>query len=352
MTGATLTETLLFIALSFALVGLNGFFVAAEFAVVKVRRTRLEELARKGVAAARISILCLDDLDEYLSATQLGITLVSLALGWVGEQSFFHLFEIFWPIAVNKDHMVFHYLALVASFLIITVMHVVLGELVPKNMAIQRAEDITLFVARPIHWFFSFARPFIRLFSTLAALILGVLGYDSSEEQPLSEEELKIVMKESHEEGVISESEAQIIARAFSFSDKRASDIMIPIERIEFLSLSRPVEQNLEVTRREMYTRFPVAHDGADTIFGIVHMKDVWREFTDETDNRFFERISRPAIFIDPKTRQDRIMKIFKDKKSHLAIVKDSNNGKVLGLVTLEDIMEELVGDIQDEYGN
>jgi CBS domain containing-hemolysin-like protein len=349
---AFLVETLLFLALSFFLVMLNGFFVAAEFAVVKVRRTRLEELAGKGVAAARISILCIDELDEYLSATQLGITLVSLGLGWVGEESFFRLFQYFFPEYVSEEHIVFHYLAMGISFLIITVMHVVLGELVPKSMAIQRAERITLLVSRPLHWFFNFARPFIRLFAALAAVILRMIGYGDSEEAPLSEEELKIVMKESHEEGVISESEAQIIARAFSFSDKRAADIMIPVERVEFLSLARPVEKNIEVTRKEMYTRFPVAHDGADTIFGIVHMKDVWREFTDETDNRFFEKISRPAIFIDPKTRQDRIMKIFKDKKSHLAVVKDSNNGKVLGLVTLEDIMEELVGDIQDEYGN
>ncbi len=349
---ANLAETLLFIALSFVLVALNGFFVAAEFAVVKVRRTRLEELVGKGVAAARISILCVDELDEYLSATQLGITLVSLALGWIGEESFFRLFEILWPEAVSEDNPVYHFLAIGSSFAIITLMHVVLGELVPKSMAIQKAERITLLVSRPLHWFYNFAKPFIRAFTLMANVILRLIGYDGSEEPPLSEEELKMVMKESHEEGVISESEAQIIARAFSFSDKRASDIMIPVDRMEFLSLAKPVEHNLEVTRREMYTRFPVAHDDADTIFGIVHMKDVWREFAEEADNRFFEKISRPAIFIDPKTRQDRIMKIFKDKKSHLAIVKDANNGKVLGIVTLEDIMEELVGDIQDEYGN
>jgi CBS domain containing-hemolysin-like protein len=347
-----LIQALLYILLSFVLVALNGFFVAAEFAVVKVRRSRLEELAGKGVAAARISILCVDELDEYLSATQLGITLVSLGLGWIGQESFFRLFEFMFPQYITLDHQPIRYLAIGLSFLIITLMHVVLGELVPKNMAIERAEQVTLLVSRPLRWFYKFARPFIQIFTMLANFILQRLGFGGTDEAPLSEEELKIVMQDSHEDGVISESEAQIIARAFSFSDKLAPDIMVPADRIEFLSMSRPLEQNLEVTRREMYTRFPLARDGVDTIFGVVHMKDVWRNYAEGIDNQFFADISRPAIFVDPKTRQDRIMKIFKDKKSHLAVIKDMSAEKVLGLVTLEDITEELVGDIQDEYGN
>lgn len=344
--------TFLYILFSFFLVGLNGFFVAAEFAIVKVRRSRLEELADKGVAAARISILCVDQLDEYLSATQLGITLVSLGLGWVGEESFYNLFAILWPDLVGPHNQTFHLIAVGVSFFIITLLHVVLGELVPKSMAIQKAEHITLLISTPLSWFYKIAKPLIICFTMLANFILRLCGYANNDEAPLSEEELKIVMRESHEDGVISESEAQIINKAFEFSDKRALDIMISSDKVQYVSLQRSVEENLDVARSRKFTRFPLSTGGINDIFGIIHIKDAWHKFDEEKDNSCFEQIARPAIFIDPFLRQDRILKIFKQQKSHMAIVRDPQSRKVLGVVTLEDIMEELVGDIQDEHGN
>lgn len=341
-----------YIFLSFVLVGLNGFFVAAEFAIVKVRRTRLEELAGQGVLSARVSILMVDQLDEYLSATQLGITIVSLGLGWIGEHSFYQLFRYLTPEHALEHKATFHTIALVLSFLVITLLHVVLGELVPKSMAIQRSEQVTLWVTRPLRWFYFAAKPLIVGFTMLANLILRIFGLHNAEQEPLSEDELKLVMQESHEEGVISESEAQIITKAFGFSDKRAGEIMVPLERVQYLSLSRTVEENLETTSKRMYTRFPLCRAGLDTLIGVVHMKDAWRALSENRSNASFEKTARPPIFVDPKVRQDKLMKTLKDSRTHMALVRDPNTLKILGLVTLEDILEELVGDIRDEHGN
>jgi len=342
----------LYILLSFVLVGLNGFFVAAEFAIVKVRRTRLEELAGQGVRSARVSILMVDQLDEYLSATQLGITIVSLGLGWIGEHSFYQLFRYLAPAHSVENRALFHSISLALSFLVITLLHVVLGELVPKSMAIQRSEQVTLWVTKPLRWFYFAAKPLIVGFTMLANLILRMLGMHNAEQDPLSEEELKLVMQESHDEGVISESEAQIITKAFSFSDKRAGEIMIPVERLQYLSLSRSVEENLETTSKRMFTRFPLCRSGLDTLIGVVHMKDAWRALCDDRSNRSFEKTVRPPVFVDPKVQQDKLMKTLKESHTHMAIVRDPNTLKILGLVTLEDILEELVGDIRDEHGN
>jgi CBS domain containing-hemolysin-like protein len=344
--------TFVFIFMALVLVGLNAFFVASEFAIVKVRRTRLEELAGQGDSVARISILCVDQLDEYLSATQLGITLVSLALGWIGEESFFNLFVIFFPEQLAQGTGTLHVLATLLSFFIITLLHVVLGELVPKSMAIQKAERITLAVTKPLRLFYRFARPLINAFTALANVVLRRLGYHGLEESPLSEEELKLVMKESHEEGVISESEAQIINRAFSFSDKSVADIMIPASRVEYLSLTRPFAENIAVTKQKMHTRFPLTRNGLNSVIGVVHMKDVMHALPVDSSNAAFEKAVRPAVFVDPGLRQDKLMKVLKDRRAHLAIVQDPTTKASLGIVTMEDILEELVGEILDEHGN
>lgn len=348
----SLPLTLLFIAVAFGLVALNAFFVAAEFAIVKVRRTRLQELVGQGVSAARVSILCVDQLDEYLSATQLGITLVSLALGWIGEEAFFNLFVIFFPEWITQQAGPYHLAATGISFFIITLLHVVLGELVPKSMAIQQAEQITLWISRPLSIFYRATRPLIRAFTWLANGVLHRLGYRGLEEAPLSEEELKLVMKESHEEGVISESEAQIINRAFEFSDKRAADIMIPAERVEYMSLARSFEENFAITKGRMHTRFPLTKTGLDSAIGIVHMKDALHHLLKARSNSVFSAAMRPAVFVDPGMRQDQLMKLFKERRAHLAIVQDPRTKINLGIVTMEDILEELVGEILDEHGN
>lgn len=349
--GHHLFEVLLAILGSLILVGLNGFFVAAEFAIVKVRRTRLEELAGQGVKAARISILCVDQLDEYLSATQLGITIVSLALGWIGEESFAALLEITAPEVFAGEGAPLHAVATGFSFFMITLLHVVLGELVPKSMAIQTAEKVALKVAAPLRLFYRVSSPLIRLFTWLANRILLLLGYNLGEETPLSEQELKMVMRDSREDGVITESEAQIITRAFEFSDKRAGEIMVPADSVDFVSLSRPLNQNLAVIRRHMHTRFPVCRDDFHSVMGIVHIKDVWPVLLTDFSNEAFEKTARLPVFVDPGIKQDQLLRVFQTRRTHMAVVRDVH-GQTLGLVTLEDILEGLVGDIRDEHGN
>ena len=347
-----LYHTLFFIFLSLVLVFLNGFFVAAEFAIVKVRRTRLKELEGKGISAARISILCVDQLDEHLSATQLGITLVSLALGWVGEESFYNILFLAFPEQAIKYGLQFHAISLGISFFIITLLHVVLGELVPKSMAIQKAEKMTLLIARPLRFFFILAKPLILIFTAMANKILQLLGFDDDEDTHLSEAELKMVLKDSHDEGVISDSEAQIINRAFEFSDKRARDIMIPEHEVQTLNLKNNIEENLSITQQRMYTRFPLVKDNFQNVIGIVHMKDALLKLRDMNDNRALSATARPVTYVDPSLRQDKLMKILNEKRTHLVVVQDPLTKENLGIVTLEDILEDLVGDITDEHGN
>ena len=346
---ANLFLTLVFIFVAILLVGLNAFFVASEFAIVKVRRTRMEELSSKGVKHAKESVIMIDQLDEYLSATQLGITLVSLALGWIGEESFYSLFLYFFP-PDGPDVKVYHLVATGLSFFIITLLHVVLGELVPKSMAIQRAEKITLMISKPMRIFYRISKPLIMAFTGIANIILKKIGYGESEETPLSEEELKMVMRDSKDDGVISDSEAQIINRAFSFADKRAIDIMIPTEKVQYLSLAKTFEENKSVVLSRMHTRFPVCNADMTDVAGLVNMKDI--RFVTEESNDIFTRNMRKVMYVYPEMKQDRLMKLFSEKRIHMAVVRDSSNNINLGIVTLEDVLEQIVGEIVDEHGN
>lgn len=341
--------TLLFVVLAVLLVFLNAFFVAAEFAIVKVRRTRLEELAGQNVLTAKIAITMVDRLDEYLSATQFGITLVSLALGWIGETSFHDLLLRLFPRGGGHEAF-YHGVSITAAFLLITMLHVVLGELVPKSMAIQRAEKITFAIALPLQIFFKISRPFVISFTWLANTVLKAIGYFETEEPPLSEEELKIVMRDSKDDGVISDSEAQIINRAFSFSDKRAADIMISAEKTQYLSLAKSFEENKKTIMSRRHTRFPVCENDMRDVIGVVNMKDIF--FETGKSNDIFTKSMRRVMYVYPEMKQDRLMRLFSEKRLHLAVVRDSAAEKTLGIVTLEDVLEELVGEIVDEHGN
>lgn len=343
--------TSLAVLAAFGLVFLNACFVAAEFSLVRVRRTRLEELVANGSATARVALTCLDELNETLSATQLGITLVSLGLGWLGESSFSRALTLLAPGLFPRDPLHHHLVAAVLSFFAITVLHVVLGELVPKNIAIQDAEKLALYLSRPLRMFHVASRPLIILFSRLGAFTLHRLGYHGAEEEPLTEQELKLVMKESTEEGVLSATESQIIDRAFEFADKRAHEIMVPRERVDFLSLARPVDRNIAVVKANNHTRFPLCEGDFDHVVGIVHMKDVWPELLLRFSNEAFQAKSRAPIYVAASLKQDQLMRLFQSARAHLAVVRDEA-GRNVGIVTLEDVLERLVGDIRDEHGN
>jgi CBS domain containing-hemolysin-like protein len=330
------TSVIPFVLLGIALVLvlLNAAFVAAEFALVKVRRTRLEELAEAGNKNARIALKCSNNPALTLSSTQLGVTLASLGLGWVGEEAFSRLFA---------QNPLGHVGATLLSFLSITVMHVVLGELVPKSVAIQDAERLALLLARPLRIFYAFSRPIVVLFNQIAAFVLGIIGYDKVEEDPLTEQELKLIMKDSREDGVISTGEALIIARAFEFADKKAIDIMVPRERVEFISTARSVEQNLEIITGRQHTRFPFCDGDFDQVVGIVRSKDVWPELLKELSNEHFRSRCADPIFVTQNMRQDHLMQLFQMRGAHQAVVRDTC-GRNIGIVTLEDILKQLVG--------
>ena len=335
------------IVAALALVLANGVFVAAEFAIVRVRRTRLEELAGQGIEAAKNAIVLVDHVSEYLAVTQIGITAASLGVGWFGEDAFAHLFIWLLP-----DHLipsaVLHVAAAIVAFLFITMIQVVVGELVPKNLAIRKAERLLLFLVRPLQILHIALRPFHWLFETLSSWILRCMGHGEISHPPLTEDELKLVLMDSHEEGIISAGEAKIIIRAFEYADKQAEEIMIPAERVDFISLARTFEQNLATARKNTHARFPLCRHGLDTVVGVISIKDVWPLLLREKSNAAFERVCRPLIKIPLDIAQDNILRLFQEGRGHMGIVRDLADEKTLGIVTLEDVLESLVGDVRE----
>jgi len=243
---------------------------------------------------------------------------------------------------------VLHVAAAIVAFLLITMIHVVVGELVPKNLAIRRAEHLLLFLARPLQILHIILRPVHRLFEKLSSWILRCMGHVEISQPPLTEDELKLVLMDSHEEGVITEGEAKIIIRAFEFADKQVKEIMIPTERVDFLSLARTFEQNLTTARKNMHARFPLCRHGLDTVVGVISMKDVWPLLLHEKSNAVFERASRPVIKLPLDLSQDHILRLLQQGGGHMGIVRDQADLKTLGIVTLEDVLESLLGDVRE----
>jgi CBS domain containing-hemolysin-like protein len=346
MTPGTL-RLLLLIAIALVLIVINGIFVAAEFAIVRVRRTRLRELAGEGKQAAKDAILVVDGVTEYLAVTQIGVTAASLGVGWFGQDAFAQLFILLLP-ASPIPRTFIHVAAAVFAFLLITTMHVVLGELVPKYLAIRRAEHLLLLLARPVQILHFILRPLHRFFELLTTWTLHRLGHGEIPRVPLSEEELKLVLTDSHEEGVLTEGEARIMLRAFEFADKDAEEILISPEHIDFISLSRTFEENLAVLRRHMHARLPVCRAGLDSVVGIIGMKDAWPLLLREKSNSVFEQAARPAIKIPADLPQDGILRLLQEGHGQMGIVRDRADQKTMGIVTLEDVLESLVGDVRE----
>jgi CBS domain containing-hemolysin-like protein len=335
------------IAATFTLVVVNGVFVAAEFSIVRVRRTRLEELAGEGQAAAKRAILLVDGVTEYLAVTQIGITAASLGVGWFGEDSFARLFILILPGEHIPIAMV-HVAAAMLAFLLITTMHVVLGELVPKHLAIRQAEHLLLVLARPLQVLHVVLRPLHWFFETLSTWTLRFLGHGEIPRTPLTEEELKLVLMDSHEEGVLTAGEARIMIRAFEFADKNAEEILIAPEHVDFISLSRTFEENLAVLRRHLHARLPLCRAGLDSVIGVVGMKDAWPLLLRDKSNAAFERAARPPIKIPVDLAQDNVLRLLQEGHGQMAIVRDRDDQRTLGIVTLEDVLESLLGDVRE----
>lgn len=329
------------------LVLLNGFFVAAEFAMVKVRGSRIDTLVDEGNKRASFAQNVVNNLDAYLSACQLGITLASLGLGWLGEPAIANLIRpLFGSIGITND-VIIHTVSVIIAFVIITILHIVLGELAPKTLAIRKAESVTLWTAAPMMFFHKLMYPFIYVLNRMANALLRVIGIEPASEHDSAhtEEEIRILMKESNKSGLINNTELALVDNIFEFAETTAREIMIPRTEMICLYTNLSFEENKQIALQEMRTRYPICEKDKDNIVGFIHIKDLLK-FQEVKDYR---SIIRPITSIPESMQISNLLKLMQKKKTQIAILIDEYGG-TSGLVTLEDIMEEIVGEIQDEF--
>lgn len=334
------------------LVFLNGFFVAAEFAIVKVRESQLEIEARAGNLAASLARRIVGNIDGYLAATQLGITLASLGLGWIGEPVVSKILLKLAELAGLKlEPALAHDIALPLAFALITVLHIVFGELAPKSIAIQRSEQTTLMVAYPLRFFYILFKPFIWLLNGIAAFLLRALGIRPVHGNEVhSSEELRYLVEQGKDSGTIKEDNYAIIQNAFDFQDRTARQIMIPRKQLVAIDLEEINERSLEKVIEAGYSRIPCFEESLDRISGLVYLKDILMELRKQRKPDL-KSLLRPVISIPENIPIGKLLKDFQKKRQQFAVVLDEF-GNTKGIVTMEDILEELVGDIQDEYDN
>lgn len=335
------------------LVLLNGFFVAAEFAIVKVRSSQIEVKTglNKRLSAAAKSII--NNLDAYLAATQLGITLASLGLGWVGEEvmtkvikNTFNLFNL------NLSEKAAENAAIPVAFVIITILHIVFGELAPKSLAIRFPTKTTFTVAWPLKIFYFVFRPFIWVLNGFANFILKIFGIKPLHGSEIhSEEELKVIISESHEGGAIEETERALIQNVFEFDDRRVSNIQTLRKNISAIEVSSTIKEAMDYAIQEGYSRYPVYDESLDNIKGILYTKDMVKYIFSNPEEKSIEPLLRKANFISESAKIKNVLKEFQQKHLQMAVV-TNEIGELTGIVSMEDILEELVGEIQDEYDN
>jgi CBS domain containing-hemolysin-like protein len=339
------------ILVAMMLVLLNGFFVASEFSIVKVRSTRLEELIKQGKSRAIAARRLVHSMDEYLSATQLGITLASLALGWIGEPAFATLFMPLFEGTGYLEPLLAHSLAVTSAFLLITFLHIVLGELAPKSLAIQLPEASVLAVARPMILFYRISYPMIWALNKTAAAFLRLIGITPAFESETahSEEELRLLLAHSQREGVLDHDEQRMLERVFDFGDRSARQVMVPSGEVGYLDAEKSFEENLEAARTHGHTRYPLCQGNLDHVIGIIHVKDLFWRHQDLGPDFDLKAIARPVLYVPESKLLKALLPELRGSRTHLSVVVDEF-GSTTGIVTLEDILEELVGEIQDEF--
>ncbi|KMY55447.1 membrane protein [Bacillus sp. FJAT-27231] len=334
------------------LIALTGFFVATEFAIVKVRSTRIDQLAAEGRANTAAAKKVITNLDEYLSACQLGITVTALGLGWLGEPTVEHLLH---PLFVRLDlaESVVSVVSFLIAFSTVTFLHVVVGELAPKTIAIQKAEQVTLLAAKPMIVFYRLMYPFIKILNGSSTLLIKLFGFKpvSESEMAHTEEELRMILSESLKSGEINQSEYKYVNNIFEFDDRLAKEIMVPRTEVTAFDKSNTVEQCIEIAMEENYTRYPIADGDKDRIIGMVNMKEVLTDYIrdEKKKNVTIDHYIRPVIqVIESIAIHDLLVKMQKER-IQMAILIDEYGGTA-GLVTTEDILEEIVGEIRDEF--
>ena len=336
------------------LVLLNGFFVASEFSLVAVRKTRIDELARKGNITAKVLQGALSHLDNYISATQLGITLASLALGWIGEPAIAHILEPFFTFLPREAALITsHTLATIVAFSTITFLHIVLGELAPKSVALQRAEATSLVIIAPLIIFAKIFRPFIWVLNGAGHLVLRIFGLHAPTGHQLvhSEEEIRMLLSQSALEGTIPSKEVEMVYNVFQLGDTPVKFVMVPRTDILAFNVASSLKEVVKRIERHPHSRFPVFENTIDTIIGFVHVKDIYRELLKQGDEMKLSQlnITRTIITVPEVKKIDGVLQDMRKKRIHIAVVNDEYGG-TSGIITLEDIMESLVGEIEDEF--
>jgi CBS domain containing-hemolysin-like protein len=338
----------LFLAL--LLVGLNAFFVAAEFALVRVRDSRIQQLEQEGSARATVVRDALRDLDGYLSVCQVGITMASLGLGWVGEPAVAHLIKPILDAANVTNERAVSIIAFVVGFAIITYAHLVFGEQAPKYFSIQRAERTALWISRPLKLFMVLFRPLVWLVNASTNSVLRPWGIKLGEEMEAhSEEELRIMISSSTASGELEPEEREYLNNVFDFGDRVAREIMVPRPDIEALKVDSPLPEMVDAAVFGRYTRYPVYEGDLDYILGAVHVKDLLRAARENPGDFDIRSIIRDCLVVPENKPIEQILREFQKRKLQMAIVIDEW-GSVEGLITIEDVLEEIVGEIQDEF--
>ncbi len=334
------------------LVLLNGFFVASEFAVVKIRETQLVPLIQKGHRRAHIARAVVQNLDLALSACQLGITLASLGLGWIGEPAFAVLLQPVMGWLQITSPEVQHRIAIVVGFSAITFLHIVIGEMAPKFLAINKPLPVTLWIAAPLRWFYRISHPFIWVLNESSIWVMKQFGIHAASEAELahSPEELRLLLGSAHGQSSSTALGRHIILSALDLSQRQVRDVMRPRSEITQLDTEATLAQCLERAEKTRYSRFPLCVEGdLDRTLGVVHIKDLYGLRQRATTGAGLAGVTRPIVFVPPSCRLERLLQLLLERKLHFALVVDEYGG-TLGLITLENILEELVGQIQDEF--
>jgi putative hemolysin len=331
------------------LLAANAFFVAAEFALVAVRKTRMQEMEERGIRGASVVILAIEHLDRYIAATQLGITLASLGLGLVVEKGLAGaLVYAFSGLPPAFAFLARHSVATTISFCFVTFLHVVLGELFPKTVALQSPDRVSLWVVTPLRIFEMTMRPFISFMNGTGNWLARLFGFNPVPEAMVhSVGELNLLIEDTEEAGIINAEQAKLLKNVFLLANKEVRDCMVPREKMDALELSTPLPKVLEKVRSCGHTRLPVYEGDLNNIVGVVNTKDLLF-LVGLTSVVVLEDALYPAIFLKPDEEVANALRLFKKAKKHMALVRDGES-HILGMITLEDILEEIIGDIEDE---
>jgi CBS domain containing-hemolysin-like protein len=329
----------------------NAFFVAAEFAIVKVRSARIDDLARRGSPLANVARKVIYNLDTSLAATRLGVTFASLGLGWIGEPTVARILQpLFFTISLDSPEAV-HGVSFAVAFALIAAAHIIIGEQLPKFLGIRKPHEVALWTSIPLVIFCGVFSPFLKFLSACANGVLRIFGVHDIKIQDLvhSEEELRIILSESQRHGSLSAGKVNLLENVLDMAGRTIMEIMCPRPDVDCLSLNKPWKENLETIYRTGHTRYPLCETDIDHVVGMVHIKDIFLQRTEIKTSADLLKIKREVLFVPESRPVEALQQDFQQRRLHMAVVIDEY-GSTSGIVTLEDVLEELVGEIQDEF--